>query len=100
MFSHWYKSPYAMLGELLANVGVIVQTIFFRQYEVVLFFKFRKKIKILSCHRLSNNPLIAFQNSRTGFFAGQKLHAYIKMLQSPDLPLDEETTSFTHIPRG
>ena len=33
-------------------------------------------------------------------FAGQKLHAYIKLLQSPDLPLDEETTSFTDIPRG
>ena len=49
---------------------------------------------------LSNIGLLHFQNSRTGFFAGQKLHAYIKMLQSPDLPLDEETTSFTDIPRG
>ena len=27
------------------------------------------------------------------------MHAYIKMLQLPDLPLDEETTSFTVIPR-
>ena len=26
-----------MLGELLAKVGVIVQTLFFRQYEVVCF---------------------------------------------------------------
>ena len=29
-----------MLGELVAKVGVIVQTIFFRQYEVVLFSNF------------------------------------------------------------
>ena len=28
MFSYWYKSPYAMLGKLLAKVGVIDQTIF------------------------------------------------------------------------
>ena len=31
-----------MLGELLAKVGVIVQTIFFRQYEVVLFSNFER----------------------------------------------------------
>ena len=61
MFSYWYKSPYAMLGELVAKVGVIVQTIFFRQYEVVLFSKFRKEINILSWHRLSNNPLMPKQ---------------------------------------
>ena len=49
---------------------------------------------------LSNIAFLHFKKSRTGFFAGQKLHAYIKLLQSPDLPLDEETTSFTDIPRG
>ena len=43
MFSYWYKSPYAMLGELLAKVGVIVETIFFRQYEVVLFSNHERK---------------------------------------------------------
>ena len=32
-----------MLGELLAKVGVIVQTIFFKQYEVVLFSNFERK---------------------------------------------------------
>ena len=32
-----------MLGELLAKVGVIVQTIFFRRYEVVLFSNFERK---------------------------------------------------------
>ena len=32
-----------MLGKLLANVGLIVQTIFFRQYEVVLFSNFERK---------------------------------------------------------
>ena len=31
-----------MLGELLAKVGVIVQTIFIRQYEVVLFSNFER----------------------------------------------------------
>ena len=49
---------------------------------------------------LSNIGLLHFKKAETGFFAGQKLHAYIKLLQSPDLPLDEETTSFTDIPRG
>ena len=56
-------------------------------------------LTILLCVSSYHWPF-AFQNSRTGFIAGQKLHAYIKMLQSPDLPLDEETTSFTDIPRG
>ena len=32
-----------MLGELLAKVGVKVQTISFRQYEVVLFSNFERK---------------------------------------------------------
>ena len=41
--SYWYKSPHAMLGELLAKVGVIVQSIFFRQYEVVLSSNFERK---------------------------------------------------------
>ena len=48
---------------------------------------------------LSNIGLLYFKEAELDFFAGQKLHAYIKMLQSPDLPLDEETTSFTDIPR-
>ena len=50
-----------MLGKLVAKVGVIVQTISFRQYEVFFFFKFRKKINILSWHRHSNNPLMPNQ---------------------------------------
>ena len=49
---------------------------------------------------LSNIGLLHFKKSRTGFFAGQKLHAYIKLLQSPDLPLDEETTSLLIFPEG
>ena len=53
---------------------------------------------ILLCVSFLHWPF-AFQRSRTGFVAGRKLHAYIKMLQLPDLPLDEETTSFTVIPR-
>ena len=60
MFSYWYKSPYAMLGKLLAKVGVIVQTIFSDSMKL-FFFKFRKKINILSWHRLSNNPLMPKQ---------------------------------------
>ena len=48
---------------------------------------------------LSNIGLLHFKEAELDFFAGQKLHAYIKMLQSPNLPLDEETTSFTDIPR-
>ena len=32
-----------MLGELLAKVGVIVQSIFFRQYEVGLSSNFERK---------------------------------------------------------
>ena len=49
---------------------------------------------------LSNIGLLHFKKAELDFLPGQKLHAYIKLLQSPDLPLDEETTSFTDIPRG